>query len=257
MKKRILAIIIIIIAIIIFLFVVFNIAKNVTFGKGYNIVDGLRAIGGKFQSLDNVHKVNWAGHEFEVAYLDTLQYKTTGNKNIEFTEKGWHAPSYSMPRSRLLDVNLNEKVKVTIKANFEGEMTSSNEDCTDFCMTTERYHFSEFPIYIGDEDWHRKPMKIFGTRESPDEGNVRNTYNFPVEFTVENNNTNIIFSDNSGFKRTFSKDLKYILHESGEIVSARASYGEVNTDQKYFLVINCHVNAEGYCKLNIKEIIVE
>ena len=258
MKKRILiGIILIIIAIIIFGFIAFKIANQLTFGRGYNLVDGLRALGGKFQSLKNVHKVNWVGHEFEIAYLDTLQYKNTGNKDIKFTDNGWYAPSYSLPRSKLLDVNLNQKVKVKIKANFEGEMRSTNEDCTGHCITTERYHFSEFGIYMNDESGNRQGMRVLGTRDSIINGNKRDKYNF-TEFTVENTGEEIIISDNTGFEISYSMDFNYVTNEAGvREVNIGGNYGKLNQDQKWMLGINCHVNGEGYCKLEIKEIVVE
>jgi len=255
-KRRILGIILFIVAIIIFLFIAFNIANKLTFGKGYNLADGLRLLGGKFQSLGNLHKANWVGHEFEVAYLDTLQYKTTGNKEIKFSDNGWYAPSYSMPRSKLLDVNLNQKIKVKIKANFEGELKSQDPSCTGFCMTTERYHFSEFSIYMADESDNKQSMKGFSTRGNIILGNIRNEYKFS-ELIVENTGEEIIITDNTGFKLSYSKDFNYVTTEAGKELNKGGDYGKLNSNQKWMLVINCHVNGEGYCKLEIKEIVVE
>ncbi len=41
----------------------------------------------------NVQKVTWAGHLFERGVLSTNQYKTTGNKDIKFTNSGFMLPA--------------------------------------------------------------------------------------------------------------------------------------------------------------------
>lgn len=204
-------------------------------------------------SLQNLHQTKWAGHEFEVAYLDTSQYQTTGNKDIKFTGNGWYAPSYSLPRSKLLDVNLNQKVKVKITADFEGQMKSTNEDCTGFCITTERYHFSEFGIYMIDESGNRKGMRVLGTRHNIVQGNNKDKYNF-TELIVENTGDEIIVTDSTGFKISYTRDFKYVTTVAGRELNEGGDYGKFNQDQKWMLGINCHVNGEGYCKLEIKEI---
>lgn len=208
---------------------------------------------GGSKSLQNRHKVKWAGHEFEVAYLDTSQYVTTGNKSITFTNNGWYAPSYSMPRSMLLDANLNKKSKVRITADFEGEMKSTNEDCTEYCITTEQYHFSEFAIYIVDESGNKQGTRVLGTRHNIVQGNKRDKYKF-TELTVENTGDEIVVMDSTGYRISYSKDFKYITTEAGRELNRGADYGQVHQDQKWRLGINCHVNGEGYCRLTIKEI---
>lgn len=215
-------------------------------------------LGGNSKSIQNLHQVTWAGHEFEVAYLDTSQYQTTGNKDIKFTDSGWYAPSYSLPRSRLLDANLNQKAKVRITADFEGEMKSTNEGCTGYCITTERYHFSEFGIYMIDESGNRQGMRVLGTRHNIVQGNNKDKYKF-TELTVENNGDEIIVTDSTGFEIRYSRDFYYVTTKDGgkEKNQGRFTYspsGTLNTNQKWFLGINCHVNGEGYCKLDVKEI---
>ena len=51
--------------------------------------------------LKDVKKVIWAGHSFERAILDTNEYRTSGNRSIKFTESGFYAPSYALPRSKI------------------------------------------------------------------------------------------------------------------------------------------------------------
>jgi len=210
----------------------------------------------RLTSLGNLHKTNLAGHEFELAYLNTQQYKTTGNKDISFTKSGWYAPSYSMPRSKLLDVDLSQKVKLKITADFEGEMKSTNEDCTGYCITTEKYHFSEFAIYIIDGDGDRVGMRVLGTRHNIIQGNKQDKYKF-TELVVENTGEEIVITDSTGYTLSYSKDFEYVTTEAGKELNRDGNYGKLNPDQRLMLGINCHVNGEGYCKLQIKEIQIQ
>ena len=201
----------------------------------------------------NVHTVMWAGHSFEVAYLDTSQYQTTGNKDITFTNSGWYAPSYSLPRSKLLDVNLNRKVKVKITANFEGEMKSTNEGCTGDCITTEKYHYSEIATYMVDESGNRQGMRVLSARQNIAQGNVKDNYQF-TELTVESTDDEIIVTDSTGYTLSFDREFNYVTSGGERELNTGGNYGKLNQDQKWFLSINCHVNGEGNCKLDIKEI---
>ena len=210
-------------------------------------------VGERLNKVENLHKVTWAGHEFRVGYLDTAQYQTTGNKNITFSDNGWYAPSYSLPRSTLLDVNLNQKVKVKITADFEGEMKSSNDDCIGYCITTEKYHFSEFGIYMIDESGNRQGMRVLGTRHNIIQGNNKKQYNF-TQLIVENTGDAIIVTDSTGFTISYSRDFKYVTTEAGKELNRGGDYGKLNQDQKWMLGINCHVNGDGNCKLEIKKI---
>ena len=201
----------------------------------------------------NVQQFTWAGHNFETGVLSTSQYKTDGNKDVEFTDNGFYAPSYSLPRSKLLDVNMNQKIKVRISGTFEGKMESPNTDCTGYCITTEKYHFSEFGIYMIDESGNRQGMRVLGTRHNIIQGNTRNEYNF-TELTVEKTGEEIIVTDSTGFKISYSKDFNYVTTDAGKELNRGGDYGKLNQDQKWFLGINCHVNGEGNCRLNITEI---
>lgn len=265
------------IAIIIFIvvagFITVNISKkitkqvvnNITQKQTENITKGIvKQITGEGSSRKaNVHQTEITGHQFELAFLDTTQYQTTGNKDIKFSDDGWYAPSYSMPRSKLLDVNLNQKIKLKVIGNFEGylkDMSTVNKDCGENinwygakCLTTEAYHFSEFGIYIIDEDGNRQGMRVLGTRNNIVRGNIREKYQF-TQLQVENTGEEIIVTDSSGFKISYSKDFKYVITEAGKELNKGGDYGKLNPDQKWVLGINCHVNGEGYCKLEIKDI---
>ena len=205
--------------------------------------------------VENSHEVTWAGHVFEAGQLRTSQYKSDGA--VEFTSDGFRAGSYSMPRTKLLDVNLNQKIKVKIKADFEGRLddstANSNEDCLGFCITSERYHFSEFAIYAVDEDGNRQGLRVLGTRHNVVRGNSRKDFAF-TELTIENTGERITATDNTGFKVSYTKDLNYLIDEGGKNIYVGADYGEMNQNQKWVLGINSHVNGEGYAKLKIKEI---
>lgn len=170
---------------------------------------------------------------------------------------GFRAGSYSMPRTKLLDVNLNQKIKVKIKADFEGKLdgsiADSNKDCAGFCRTTEQYHFSEFGIYAIDEDGNKQGLRVLGTRHNITAGNSRKEFAF-TKLTIQNTGEEIIVTDNTGFKVLYTKDLNYAIGEAGKKIYVGADYGEVNQNQKWFLGINSHVNGEGYTKLKIKEI---
>ncbi len=213
-----------------------------------------RLLGYRHKNI-NVVKRAWAGHTFETAIRATNQYRTDGNKEIKFTESGWHAPSWSMPRSRLIDINLNEKVKVTMTGVFEGEMKGKNEHCTGHCITTERYNFSEFSIYMMDENGNAQGMRNLGTRDNVIRGNTRSQYRF-TSLSVENTGNEIVVTDSSGFTLSYTPDFKYVMSHGQKELRRGGNYGKLNPNQKWFLGINCHVNGEGYCKLDIKEILV-
>lgn len=220
----------------------------------YGLEDGIKFLLGKAAKEVNIKQVTWAGHKFERGILSTGQYKTDGNKDVKFTNSGFSAPSYSLPRSKLLDVDLNQKIKINVLGTFEGGMESPNEGCTGGCITTERYHFSEFGIYIIDESGNRQGMRVLGTRENIVRGNSRSKYLF-TELTIENTGSEIVVSDSSGFKLAYSPDFKYVTSgNSTEENNGTGNYNKLDIKKKWFLGINCHVNGVGYCKLDIKEI---
>lgn len=217
---------------------------------------GLKHLAGKNARVVNIQKRTWAGHEFETGILKTLQYKTSGNSAVQFTDTGWYAPSFSMPRSKLLDVNLNQKNKVRIIGTFEGKLESQDANCTGRCITTERYHFSEFSMYLIDENGNAQGMRNLGTRDNVIRGNTRSKYAF-TSLTVENTGDEIIVLDSSGFKIAYSPDFKYVSAHGKREAHRGGSYGKLNKNQKWFLGINCHVNGDGYCKLDIKNVIAD
>lgn len=204
--------------------------------------------------VTDVEKVKWAGHTFERGILATNEYKTDGNKKIVFTDSGYRAPSYSLARSKLVDVNLNQKIKVRITGTFEGELLGPNKKCTSEgkCTISPR-HFSEFAIYMTDESDNAQGMRNLGSKENARSGNIREKYRF-TSLTVENTGDEIIVTDSSGLTLSYSTDFKYVTAHGKREEHRGASYGTLDPKQKWFLRINCHVNGEGYCNLDIKNI---
>lgn len=221
--------------------------------RKYGLDDLIKHLQGKAAKIVNVKKFTWAGHTFEAGILSTKQYKTDGNKDVRFTDSGFYAPSYAMPRSKLFDVNMNQKTKVKIMGIFKGRMDSSNAGCTGHCITTEKYHFSEFAIYIGDESGNKQGLRVLGTRDNTVRGNTRSQYTF-TSLTVENTAGEIVVTDSSGLAITYSSDFKFVTAFGKREPNRRGDYGTLDPNQKWFLVVNCHVNGEGYCKLDIKEV---
>ena len=191
--------------------------------------------------LKDVKKVIWAGHSFERAILDTNEYRTSGNRSIKFTESGFYAPSYALPRSKILDINMNEKVKVTIRGTLEGELKNLS-----------RFNFSEFAIYLTDENGNAKGLRQLGSKHNAQSPNAPK-FKFSG-FTVENTGTEIVITDSNDFSLTYSKDFKYVTDRGYKEKNYGGNYGELDPKQKWFLQINCHVNGEGFCRLDLKDI---
>ncbi len=195
--------------------------------------------------MTDVRKVTWAGHRFETADLRSIQYRSGGP--IEWTANGFIAGSSTMPRTKLLDVDFNQKVKVTVFANMEGELTSDNRHCTSpSCVIDSEYNFVELPIYFVDNDETKYGMRLFGTRTGGIIfGNARNKFKY-TWFSVENTGKNIILEDSGGGHS--------VIDDS--VVSA-FKLSDLNPKDPWQLRINADVNGEGYAKLEIKEIRVE
>ncbi|MBI3412745.1 MAG: hypothetical protein HY051_01525 [Candidatus Aenigmarchaeota archaeon] len=197
-------------------------------------------------------EVTWAGHPFEIGKLSTLQYPTSGNAGIQFTDKGFYASSYSLPRSKLLDVDMNQKIKIKVTGNFEGQlynMSTVNAGCGENinyygakCLTTEAYHFSEICIYLVDSRGTKYGIRCLGTRHNIMQGNTREHFKFDW-FIVENTGKGIIFEDSSGVKLDLTNDTK----------TAHSILSLDKTDT-WRLRINSHVNGEGWSRLEINEI---
>ncbi len=109
----------------------------------------------------------------------------------------------------MIDVNLNQKAKVKIIGTFEGEVKNLNKDCTGRCITTEKYNFSEFAIYIIDESGNAQGIMNLGTRGNVICGNTRDKHAFTA-LTVENTGQEMVITDSRGFKLAYSLDFKYI-----------------------------------------------
>ena len=91
-------------------------------------------------------------------------------------------------------------------ADFEGEMKSANESCTGACITTEKYHFSEFGIYMIDESGNRQGMRVLGTRHNVVQGNNKDKYKF-TGLTVENTGSEIVVTDSTGYQIKYRRGL--------------------------------------------------
>ena len=194
--------------------------------------------------LENVHKVIWAGHNFEVAQLRSVDYKSDGI--VQWTANGFTAQDHSMPRTKLLDINMNQNIKVKVIATMEGRLDSEVPTCTsDSCTTEFDYPFSEFAIYLVDSrdtDKTKYGVALIGTEDSIAVGNVRDQ--FKVDwFSVEKTGNKIIFEDSSG-RKIISDDNSPTDHKLSDL----------NQNDQWRLRINSHVNGEGYTKLEIKEI---
>ena len=202
-----------------------------------------RDVGESIGDLENVHKVTWAGHNFEVAQLRSPDYKSDGS--VEWTSNGFIAHDYSMPRTKLLDVNMNQKIKVKVIANMEGRLDSDVSDCKpDRCKEFD-YPFSEFALYFVDsKDSHeiKYGFALIGTEDNIAVGNVRDTFKADW-FSVENAGDRIIFEDSSGRK---------IVGDENSPTEHKLS--KLNQNDEWRLRINSHVNGVGYTKLEIKEI---
>lgn len=201
-------------------------------------------VGGDSQNFDNLHQVTWAGHNFEVAKLKSPYYKSDGI--VEWIDNGFLAHDYSMPRSKILDVNMNQKIKIKVIANMEGKLDSVVPDCKDdACFNEHEYPFAEFAIYFVDsrDDYEIKyGIALFGTRDRISTGHTRNQFKSEW-FAVENTGKEIIFEDSSG--------RRFVLDENSP---TEHKLSILNKDDEWRLRINSHVNGMGYTKLEIKEI---
>lgn len=182
-------------------------------------------------------KTTWVGHEFEIA----------SSGNVTFTEKGYEVFGKSnfddsLVTSRLLDVNLNQLIKVTIIADITGVYVSGD--------------WSEITSYIRYGENSKYGFALFGSRDhvcplsyrmqglcTTEEANVRDEFNF-TWFSIENDGKDIIFEDSSG--RSFSMN---------ENTDTEHKFPDRNVE--WNLGINSHVKGEGSTSLKIKEIIVE
>lgn len=204
-------------------------------------------IGGDSQNFDNLHKVSWAGHNFEVAKLRSPYYKSDGM--IEWIDNGFIAHDYSMPRSKMLDVNMNQKIKIKVIGNFEGKLESDVPDCaSENCLSEHDYPFAEFAIYFVDsrDSYEIKyGIALIGTRDRITAGHARSEFKFDW-FSVENTGKEIIFEDNLGRKLVFDKN-----------TPSEHKLSDLNQDDEWKLRINSHVNGIGYTKLTISEVEID
>lgn len=191
--------------------------------------------------MTDIQKTTWAGHSFETADLRSIQYRSGGP--IEWTGNGFVAGGSTMPRTKLLDVDFNQKIKVIIIANMEGELNSDNSHCKiPSCIIDSEYNFVELPVYLMDNDETKYGLRVLGTRHNIIQGNTRNKFKF-TWFSVENTGKSIIFEDSGGTRLT-----------SDEIIVSSSKPSDLNPNDPWRLRINADVNGDGYAKLEIKEI---
>ncbi len=254
--KKLILIVTIVIFIVVTGFITVNITKQIfesaTAGLPQEQVDNLttkeiiinHVIGGDSQDFDNLHQVNWVGHSFEVAKLRSPYYKSDGM--VEWIDNGFIAHDFSMPRSKLLNVNMNQKIKIKVIANMEGKLESDVPYCKDSsCLNEHEYPFAEFATYFVDSrDGYeiKYGIALFGTRDRIATGHTRNEFKFDW-FSIENTGKEIIFEDSSG--------RRFVLDENSP---TRQKLSILNKDDEWRLRINSHVNGKGYTKLEIKEI---
>ena len=191
--------------------------------------------------MTDIRQTTWAGHRFETADLRSIQYRSGGP--IEWTNSGFWAGSSTMPRTKLLDIDFNQKIKVTIIGDMEGELKSNNEHCTiPSCIVDSDYDFVEIPIYLVDDKDTKYGMRLFGTRFNLVEGNIRSKFKFSW-FSVENTGKSIVIEDSGGTR---------IVLDDSTVSSHKLS--NLNPNVPWRLRITADVNGEGYAKLEIKEI---
>ena len=196
-----------------------------------------------FDDIDLVVKkgdVEWADHTFSIA--------KTGN--VEFVENGFKVFGRSnnddgLATSKLVDVNMNQRIKVTVVGDFEGKYVSGE--------------WSEFAIYLAEKDaafFDKKAgIALLGSRDNvaqsdaPRAGeNVRDEFKFEW-FSVENTGDKIIIEDSSG---------RVIEENRGtEKSSSHNVFERLDSEKEWNIRINSHVKGEGETSLNVKEIIVE
>jgi hypothetical protein len=201
-------------------------------------------LGGRLNKAENIRQVTWAGFDFEISQFRDINYKSDGN--IEWIENGFIAHDYSLPQSKLLNVNMNQKIKIKVIANMEGSLESDVPDCTtESCFFKHEYPFAEFAIYFVDSRDHgeiRYGIALIGTRDRIAAGHARDEFKFDW-FSVENTGKQIIFEDSSGRRLVFDENS-----------NTYHNLSDLNQDDEWRLRINSHVNGKGYTKLEIKEI---
>lgn len=189
----------------------------------------------------NVHQVTWVGHRFEVGELKDPNYDSSGT--VELLADGFRGGSHSLPRTKLLDLNLNQPMTLKVTADISGELESPNPDCvTTLCRTGRRYRFAEVALYLIDREGARFGVALLGTRDHIRAGNGRSEFKF-TEFTIENTGQAIIFTDSSG-RRIVSDAISETEHRLSDL----------KTDGEWRLGINSHTNGEGYTEVRIKAI---
>jgi hypothetical protein len=193
-----------------------------------------------FDDIDLVKKHGireWVGHSFAVA----------SDGNVEFTDDGFKVigrgiKDDGLVTTKLVDINMNQNIKVRVVADLEGKYQSGE--------------WSEFAIYLAHNDDSFFDDKIgialMGSRDNvaqssaPRAGeNVRDEFSFSW-FSVENTGKEIIFEDSNG---------RVIIDDLQDRRNSRI-YEELDDSEMWNLRINSHVKGVGETSLKIREIIV-
>jgi len=158
-------------------------------------------------------------------------------------EDGFLVSSGGLATSKLLDINLNQKIKVKVFANMTGEYISGD--------------WSEFAIYVTEKEDsfsdNKAGIALIGSRDhvaqfSGENENVRDSFNFEW-FSVENTGETVIFEDSSG--RSFSED------KDTDKPSSEKVFGGLDPNKEWVIRINSHVKGKGHTSIIFNKINIE
>jgi len=186
----------------------------------------------EFDDIDPVLKrgnLEWAGYMFEIASSGDVVFDDSGFR-VENDGKGILT---SLATSRLTEINLNQRVRVTVVADMHGKYVSGD--------------WSEFAIYIRDSRT-KAGIALMGSRDNVKDGNVREDYSFDW-FSIENLGNKIIFTDSNGRVIIEDKDT--------DKPSSNNVFTGLNQNEDWNLGIHCDVDGVGFCDINIKQITAE
>lgn len=202
-----------------------------------------------FDDMDLVKKkgdVTWAGHEFRIA----------SSGNVEFVEDGYNVLGRSnsddgLATSKLLDININQLIKVTVYADMKGTYVTGD--------------WSEFGIYLAEKEDsftdNKAGIALLGSRDhvdgsgAPDAGkNLRNEFSFEW-FSIENTGDSIIFTDS--WNRSHEEPINEIRKDDKAKWSIQPLLQNLDQSKEWSIRINSHVKGEGSTSLRIKDIVVE
>lgn len=154
-----------------------------------------------------------------------------GHNNLRALSNGYEVDDFSRARAEIIDLDVNKKIKVKIRANISGKL--------------EEGKFNEFSVYIADSSSNRYGIALMGTRDRVVLPNVRSEYFF-TEFSIENTENEIIFNDNTG---------REIRLDENSPTTHKLS--DLNQNDKWYLIIQNHLHGTGESKLEIFSIEID